>query len=88
MSELFEQAWLNCLNEERFDIDDMFDLLEYITSGLNYDPYSFGEPHFDNDLNGWWVFSTPPIRRLPQVYILYGIDAKRKRVDLFAAHFP
>jgi len=88
MSELFEREWLNCLEAERFDVDDMWDLLASIESALDYNPSALGVPHANHAVNRLWVYNSPPLVRFPRVYVLYEIDEAQKTVWLWASRFP
>ena len=78
---------MNCVARGPYDVDDLIDLLDSIESALDYNPYTFGVPHGENATNGCWVYSSPPIARIPKVYILYEIDESAQIVYLHASHF-
>jgi hypothetical protein len=87
MSELCEKAWRNCVASDKYDIDDLFDLLASIEQGLEYNPHALGTPHPNHEHNGLWVYNSPPLIRFPTVYVLYEIDEERKLVIMWASHF-
>lgn len=72
----------------RYNVDDLEDLLASIESGLQFNPYAFGSRHPDYEETGLYVYNSPPIRRIPAVYILYDINEKTNEVRLWASHFP
>jgi hypothetical protein len=88
IQELFERAWLNCLDAERYDIEVMIDLFDSLEGGLSFNPYSMGQPHPALNAKGLWVYSSPPLGRIPKLYALYEINEGQKAVALWAARFP
>lgn len=86
--ELFERAWLNCLEAERYDSNDLLDIFSSIEEGLGFRPQALGQPHPALNEKGLWVYVSPPIARLPKVYVLYEIVYETKTVHLWAARFP
>jgi len=86
MQELFERAWLNCYAANRYNSDDLDDVFESLMEAFAFNPKSVGIPHPNSD--GLWIYETPPIRRLPRVYILYEISEATRQVTLWSASFP
>ena len=68
LSPIFERAFWN----RGAHHDGFWDLLESLQANLTFDPRSAGEPH--PHLPGIWVYESPPVARLPKVFILYTID--------------
>ena len=75
MAVLCERAWLNLVNSDRYHIDDLCDLLASVEDGLAYNPYAVATSH---PTNGYWIYETPPIARLPKVRMLIEIDDDKK----------
>lgn len=88
IQELFERAWYQCLDTDRFDIDDLIDLFDSLDQGLCFNPYALGNPHPALNEIGLWVYNTPPLARLPTVYVLYEIIPVIQVVKLWAVRFP
>ena len=86
MRELFEHAWLNCYAASRYNSDDLDDVFESLMEAFAFNPKSIGTPH--PMFAGLWIYETPPIRRLPKIYVLYEIADAARKVTLWAAHFP
>ncbi|MGO4836932.1 hypothetical protein AB4144_32275, partial [Rhizobiaceae sp. 2RAB30] len=88
IQEFFERGWLNCLDADRYDIDDMIDLFSGIEEGLGFNPYAMGQPHPGLNSRGLWIYTTPPLARLPKVFVLYEVIPGAMSVKLWAVRFP
>ena len=59
-----------------------------IEDALEFNPYLLGVPHDDHANSGLWVYNSPPLSRLPAVYVLYEIDDENKLATMWASRFP
>lgn len=76
LSPIFEAAfWKRGAYHSSF-----WDLLDSFEWAVTRDPKACGERH-PNYANGqFWIWESPPISRLPRVFILYEIDEKNGAV--------
>lgn len=84
--ELFERAWLQCIESDRYDVAVLLELFDSIEDGLSYNPMAIGQPHPSR--SGLWVYQSPPLDRIPKVYCLYEPHKPSMVAHLWAAKFP
>jgi hypothetical protein len=53
--------------------DRCWEILDSLDDALRYDPYAAGERHPDLP-DRFCVYQSPPLARLPTVYVLYEVD--------------
>jgi hypothetical protein len=68
LSEIFEAAYWKRAGSNI----DVWELLESLCDALEVNPRSVGEQHPDFD-GSCWVYESPPVVRLPRMYVLYRI---------------
>ncbi len=83
ISPLFEA---NFSKQAAPDADIILDVLDSLEPVLCSDPYACGAPHASFAATGLWIWQSPPLRRLPTLYILYEIDAQRGKIILWNFH--
>jgi hypothetical protein len=62
------------------------DILDAFEDGVKKDPRSCGEMHPAYSKGNFWVYESPPIARLPKIFMLYEIDDEKGQVKLWNFH--
>ena len=60
------------------------DLIESLYDCLTDNPRTCGDQHPNWRGSRYWVYKSPPISRLPKLYVLYEIDANAGKVILWS----
>lgn len=56
-------------------INECWEALDFLEMLIKRDPYSAGVQH--PGVPEFWVWESPPVKRIPKMYILYTIDEAR-----------